>query len=67
MARRSRCSDAGYLDHVLNLVAGRASLFAKPADSAAFEKVLRQEGGHYDTVCRYVERNPLRAETCGEF
>jgi putative transposase len=130
MARRTRCSDAGYVYHVLNRAVGRATLFDKPADYAAFEKVLRQawertsmrlvayvalpnhwhlvvwpsrdgalstwaqwltvthvrrwhahrhtegtgpiyqgrfksfpvqEGGHYDTVCRYVERNPLRA------
>jgi REP element-mobilizing transposase RayT len=130
MARRTRCSDAGYVYHVLNRAVGRATLFEKPADYAAFEKVLRQawertgmrlvayvampnhwhlvvwpdrdgalstwaqwltvthvrrwhahhhtegtgpiyqgrfksfpvqEGDHYFTVCRYVERNPLRA------
>jgi putative transposase len=130
MARRTRCSDAGYVYHVLNRAVGRATLFDKPADYAAFEKVLRQawertgmrlvayvampnhwhlvvwpdrdgalstwaqwltvthvrrwhahhhtegtgpiyqgrfksfpvqEGDHYFTVCRYVERNPLRA------
>ncbi len=130
MARRTRCSDAGYVYHVLNRAVGRATLFAKSADYAAFEKVLRQAcersamrlvsyvalpnhwhlvvwprrdgelstwaqwltvthvrrwhahhhtGGtgpvyqgrfksfpvqqddHYLTVCRYVERNPLRA------
>ena len=42
MARRTRCSDAGYVYHVLNRAAGRATLFDKPADYAAFEKVLRQ-------------------------
>jgi putative transposase len=116
--------------HVLNRAVGRATLFAKPADYAAFEKVLReawertamrlvsyvvmpnhwhlvvwprhdgelstwaqwltvthvrrwhahhhsagtgpvyqgrfksfpvQEDDHFFTVCRYVERNPLRA------
>jgi putative transposase len=130
MARRLRCSGAGHVYHVLNRAAGRATLFDKPADYAAFEKVLRQawertgrrlvasvampnhwrlvvwpsrdgelstwaqwltvtqvrrrhahrhtegtgpvyqgrfksfpvqEDSHYLTVCRYVERNPLRA------
>ena len=42
MARRTRCSDAGYVYHVLNRAVGRATLFVKPADYAAFEKVLRQ-------------------------
>jgi len=42
MARRTRCSDAGYVYHVLNRAVGRASLFGKPADYAAFEKVVRQ-------------------------
>jgi putative transposase len=130
MARRARCSDAGYVYHVLNRAVGRATLFDKPGDFAAFEKVLAQawersgmrllsyaalpnhwhlvvwpqqdgqlsawaqwltvthvrrwherhhtrrsgpvyqgrfrsfpvqEDDHYYTVCRYVERNPLRA------
>lgn len=130
MARRTRCADAGYVYHVLNRAVGRATLFHKPADYAAFEKVLRQawersamrlvsyvampnhwhlvvwprhdgqlsswaqwltvthvrrwhahhhsagtgpvyqgrfksfpvqQDDHYFTVCRYVERNPLRA------
>ncbi|HEV3445017.1 MAG TPA: hypothetical protein VG099_10265 [Gemmataceae bacterium] len=42
MARRTRCSDAGYVYHVLNRAVGRATLFGKPADYAAFEKVLCQ-------------------------
>ena len=42
MARRTRCSDAGYVYHVLNRAVGRATLFEKPADYAAFEKVLRE-------------------------
>jgi putative transposase len=42
MARRMRCSDAGYVYHVLNRAVGRATLFDKAADYAAFEKVLRQ-------------------------
>jgi putative transposase len=131
MARRTRCADAGYVYHVLNRAVGRATLFDKPADYAAFEKVVRQswersamrllsyvampnhwhlvvwprndgelstwaqwltvthvrrwhahhhtegtgpvyqgrfksfpvqEDDHYFTVCRYVERNPLRAK-----
>ena len=42
MARRMRCSDAGYVYHVLNRAVGRSTLFDKPPDYAAFEKVLRQ-------------------------
>jgi putative transposase len=42
MARRTRCSDAGYVYHVLNRAVGRATLFHKPGDYAAFEKILRQ-------------------------
>jgi putative transposase len=42
MARRMRCSDAGYVCHVLNRAVGRATIFDKSADYAAFEKVLRQ-------------------------
>jgi putative transposase len=125
-----RCSDAGYVYHVLNRRVGRGKLFDKPADYAAFEKVLQeawerqgtrllayvlmpnhwhlvlwpqgdgelstytqwltvthvrrwhehrhtrgtgplyqgrfrsfpvQEDAHYFRLCRYVERNPLRA------
>jgi putative transposase len=44
MARRTRCSDAGYVYHVLNRAVGRATLFDKSADYAALEKVLRQAG-----------------------
>lgn len=42
MARRTRCSDGGYVYHVLNRAVGRATLFSKPGDYAAFEKILRQ-------------------------
>src|SRR5271166_2370041 len=42
MARRTRCSDAGYVYHVLNRAVGRSSLFAQPGDYAAFEKVVHQ-------------------------
>ncbi len=42
MARRFRCSDAGYVYHVLNRAVGRATLFSKGGDYAAFEKILRQ-------------------------
>jgi REP element-mobilizing transposase RayT len=42
MARRTRRSDAGYVYHVLNRAVGRVTLFDKPADYAAFEKVIRQ-------------------------
>lgn len=42
MARRTRCADAGYVYHVLNRALGRATLFAKAGDYAAFEKILLQ-------------------------
>jgi hypothetical protein len=42
MARRTRCSDAGYVSHVLNRAVGRATLFDKSGAYAAFEKVLHQ-------------------------
>lgn len=42
MPRRLRCADAGYVYHVLNRAVGRATLFEKAGDYAAFEKVLRQ-------------------------
>jgi putative transposase len=42
MARRARCPDAGYVYHVLNRGVGRGTLFDKPGDFAAFEKVLAQ-------------------------
>ena len=42
MARRARCSDAGYVYHVLNRAVGRATIFDKSADYTAFEKVLHQ-------------------------
>ena len=42
MARRTRCSAAGHVYHVLNRALGRVTLFRKPADYAAFEKILRQ-------------------------
>jgi putative transposase len=130
MPRRLRCADAGFVYHVLNRAVGRATLFRKHADYAAFENILREaheriplrllafvvmpnhwhlvvwpsqsgqltaylqwltvthvrrshaarhtvgsgpiyqgryksfpieEGEHFLTVCRYVERNPLRA------
>ncbi len=42
MARRMRCADAGYVYHDLNRAVGRATLFDKAADYAAFQKVLRR-------------------------
>jgi putative transposase len=42
MARRTRGGDGGYVYHVLNRAVGRATLLDKPADYAAFEKILRQ-------------------------
>jgi putative transposase len=46
MARRLRCSDGGYVYHVLNRAVGRATLFDKSGDYAAFEKVLHQAWQH---------------------
>jgi hypothetical protein len=42
MPRRPRLSSAGFVFHALNRGVGRASLFPKEADYAAFEKILRQ-------------------------
>lgn len=42
MPRRLRFASGGYVYHVLNRAVGRATLFRKEADYAAFEKVLRQ-------------------------
>src|SRR5260370_17678917 len=42
MPRRLRCADGGYVYHVLNRAVGRATLFDKAGDYAAFEKILRQ-------------------------
>src|SRR5438094_7383112 len=42
MPRRQRGATGGCLFHVLNRAAGRATLFHKDGDYAAFEKVLRQ-------------------------
>src|SRR5262245_13021113 len=42
MPRRLRCSSGGFVYHVLNRAVGRAPLFDKSPDYAAFEKVLRQ-------------------------
>jgi len=42
MARRTRCSDAGYVYHVLNRAVGQATLFDKPGDYAAFENILTE-------------------------
>jgi putative transposase len=49
MARRTRCSDAGYVYHLLNRAVGRATLFDKAADYSAFEKVLRQAWERWGT------------------
>jgi hypothetical protein len=37
MPRRLRCADGGYVYHVLNRAVGRATLFKKEGDYAAFE------------------------------
>jgi hypothetical protein len=41
MPCRLRFATGGYVYHVLNRAVGRATLFAKAGDYAAFEKVLR--------------------------
>jgi putative transposase len=42
MPRRPRCASGGFVYHALNRAVARATLFHKPGDFAAFEKVLRQ-------------------------
>ena len=42
MPRRLRMASGGYVYHVLNRAVGRARLFHKSADYAAFEKVLEE-------------------------
>jgi putative transposase len=42
MPRRLRCHTGGYAYHVLNRAVGRATLFHKDGDYAAFEKALYQ-------------------------
>src|SRR6478609_7494844 len=42
MPRRLRCAMGGYVYHVLNRAVGRATLFTKDGDFAAFEKVMRE-------------------------
>jgi putative transposase len=50
MPRRLRFASGGYVYHVLNRAVGRATLFKKETDYAAFIKVLRQA----------KERQPMR-------
>ncbi len=53
MSRRMRCSDAGYVYHVLNRAAGRATLFNKAADYEALQWLtvthVRRWHAHYHT------------------
>jgi putative transposase len=42
MPRRLRCASGGFVYHVLNRAVGRAQIFKKEGDYAAFMKVLRQ-------------------------
>ena len=42
MPRRQRGATGGYVFHVLNRAVGRAKLFRKDSDYAAFEKVLQE-------------------------
>ena len=57
MARRRRCSDAGYVYHVLNRAVGRATLFDTQADYAALlarrdevRAIYAKTAGRYDAV-----------------
>jgi hypothetical protein len=61
MARRTRCSDAGYVYHVLNRAVGRATLFDKPSDSAAFEKLVRKLGETWGHSGFFSQRRPFLA------
>jgi putative transposase len=42
MPRRLRCNTGGYVYHALNRAVGRATLFRKDGDYAAFESALRE-------------------------
>src|SRR6267143_2243901 len=42
MPRRPRGKTGGYLFHVLNRAVGRATIFHKAADYAAFQRVLQE-------------------------
>ncbi len=42
MPRRLRAAAGGYVYHVLNRAVGRAKLFSKAGDYAAFVKVLKE-------------------------
>ncbi len=46
MPRRPRLATGGYVYHVLNRAVGRATVFHKDADYAAFERGLRQAKDH---------------------
>jgi putative transposase len=46
MPRRPRIATGGYIYHVLNRAVGRATIFHKDGDYAAFERVLRQAKDH---------------------
>jgi hypothetical protein len=76
MGRAKRADGGGMVFHVLNRANARATIFEKPEDDAAFERVLQEgrdrvemrvlsyavhDDEYFLTVCRYVERNALRA------
>src|SRR5438874_1075913 len=50
MARRRRTDAADVVYHVLNRRVGKARLFFKPADYAAFEKVLEEAARRFPDV-----------------
>lgn len=49
MPRRPRTATGGYVYHVLNRAVGRAIVFHKHGDYAAFERILRQAKDHFPT------------------
>ena len=64
MARRMRCSDAGYVYHVHNWAVARATLFDKPADYAAFEKVICEAWDQAELLA--LRRSVLRGTPFGD-
>ncbi|NLX97833.1 MAG: transposase, partial [Rhodopirellula sp.] len=48
MPRRPRVATGGYVYHALNRAVGRATIFEKVGDYAAFEKVFREANEQID-------------------
>src|SRR2546425_12971337 len=49
MPRSARCAPGGYVYHALNRAVARRALFRKPADYAAFERVLAAAQARHPT------------------